>query len=222
MPEIILQELAASMISPVYQDDLTTLYLGNSKDVMRKLQPNSISLINTDPPYLKGDVKDAYSILANESYRVMADNASLTTLVGHFAIDEVILIMSRSKLKWNWLIAMNQPIVHAKMPLGIEVTFKPILWYAKSNTFLKNTFMKDSFTVEEMDGILKPLYPWQQSISWANFFISHLVNRGGIVLDPFMGSGTTIVAARKRGIRSIGIDIDPKCIDITIKRIRSI
>ena len=210
------------MPKPVYQDELTTLYLGDSRDVMREIQSNSISLINTDSPYLKDDIKESYSILANESFRVMQDNASLTTLVGHFAIDKVVILMSKSGLKWNWLIVMNQPIAHAKMALGIEVTYKPILWYAKSSSFLKNTFIKDSFTGEGTDGIYKPLHPWQQDLSWADFFISRLVNRSGIVLDPSMGSGTTIISARQLGRRSIGIDIDPECIDIIISRIKEL
>ena len=202
-----------------YQDTLTTLYLGNSRDIMRQLQPNSISLINTDPPYTKETFRDAYSILANESYRVMSSNASLTILAGHFAIDDIVLIMSNSRLKWNWIISMNQPGVHARMPLGIEVTWMPILWYAKSDKYLE-VFMQDGFSITGTDGVDKLLHPWQKDISWANFFISRLANKNSLVLDPFMGSGTAIISARQLGRRSIGIDIDPKCIDITISRIK--
>jgi DNA modification methylase len=42
--------------------------------------------------------------------------------------------------------------------------------------------------------------------------------RGDIVLDPFMGSGTTILAAEKVGRRAYGLEIDPLYIDVAVKR----
>ncbi len=41
----------------------------------------------------------------------------------------------------------------------------------------------------------------------------------GIILDPFMGSGTTGVACAKLGRKFIGIEIEPKYFDIACKRI---
>jgi DNA modification methylase len=42
--------------------------------------------------------------------------------------------------------------------------------------------------------------------------------RGQIVFDPFMGSGTTILAAEKVGRRAYGLEIDPLYIDAAVKR----
>ena len=42
--------------------------------------------------------------------------------------------------------------------------------------------------------------------------------RNGIVLDPFLGSGTTVIAAERTGRRARGIEIDPVYVDITVKR----
>jgi len=42
--------------------------------------------------------------------------------------------------------------------------------------------------------------------------------RGGIILDPFMGSGTTILAAERTGRRAYGMELDPIYVDVAIRR----
>jgi site-specific DNA-methyltransferase (adenine-specific) len=46
-------------------------------------------------------------------------------------------------------------------------------------------------------------------------------NREAVVLDPFMGTGTTLVAARREAVRSIGIDIDPAYVAIARERLEA-
>lgn len=52
----------------------------------------------------------------------------------------------------------------------------------------------------------------------AEFFIRSFCPPGGIVLDPFCGSGTTLAVARRLGRQGIGIDIRQSQIDLSIKR----
>lgn len=63
------------------------------------------------------------------------------------------------------------------------------------------------------------LHPNQKSISCLKDMISLSSNIGDIVFDPFMGSGSTIVAAKELDRNWIGCEIDKKYFDITSKRI---
>jgi hypothetical protein len=48
--------------------------------------------------------------------------------------------------------------------------------------------------------------------------ILDVTNRGEIVLDAFLGSGTTLIAAEMAGRQCRGIELDPKFVDVTIRR----
>jgi DNA modification methylase len=43
-------------------------------------------------------------------------------------------------------------------------------------------------------------------------------SRGDIILDPFMGSGTTIMAAERVGRRAYGLELDPLYVDAAVRR----
>jgi len=47
-----------------------------------------------------------------------------------------------------------------------------------------------------------------------------VVEPGGVVLDPFAGSGTTLVAARALGLKVVGFEMDEGYCDVTAGRLR--
>ena len=53
------------------------------------------------------------------------------------------------------------------------------------------------------------------------WLVGELSNTSDIIFDPFCGSGTTCVAAKKLGRRWIGIDIEPKYVDIAKSRVQN-
>jgi site-specific DNA-methyltransferase (adenine-specific)/modification methylase len=63
-------------------------------------------------------------------------------------------------------------------------------------------------------------HPTQKPVGVMEWCIGHLPNSDGVILDPFMGSGTTGVACAKMGRKFIGIELDPGYFDIARKRIQ--
>jgi DNA modification methylase len=54
----------------------------------------------------------------------------------------------------------------------------------------------------------KGAHPWQQSLGWFLYWLKHLSSPGELVLDPFCGGCTTLVACKRIRRRCIGIEID--------------
>lgn len=61
-------------------------------------------------------------------------------------------------------------------------------------------------------------HPTQKPVAIMRMLIREYTNRGDTILDPFMGSGTTIVAAILEGRNAIGIELDKGYYDIAVKR----
>lgn len=62
------------------------------------------------------------------------------------------------------------------------------------------------------------LHPTVKPLAMVADAILDVTPRGGIVLDPFCGSGTTIIAAEQTGRRGYGIELDPLYVDTAIRR----
>ncbi len=62
-------------------------------------------------------------------------------------------------------------------------------------------------------------HPTEKPVSLMSEIIADFAPPGGLVLDPFMGSGTTGVACVRNGRGFIGVEIDPAYFDIACKRI---
>ena len=61
-------------------------------------------------------------------------------------------------------------------------------------------------------------HPTVKPLALMRYLCRLITPPGGVILDPFLGSGTTLLAARNEGFKSIGIDIDPQYCDIAVSR----
>ncbi len=92
--------------------------------------------------------------------------------------------------------------------LGKHGRYRTNLWsYAGINSFGK-----------DRDAELA-LHPTVKPVALVADAILDCSKRGGVVLDAFAGSGTTLIAAEKTGRRGYGIELDPRYCDVIIRRL---
>jgi DNA modification methylase len=65
-------------------------------------------------------------------------------------------------------------------------------------------------------------HPTPKPLALVSDAILDCSKRGGIILDAFSGSGTTLLAAEKTGRRGYGIELDPHYVDLVIKRFEEV
>ena len=85
---------------------------------------------------------------------------------------------------------------------------------------ISNTKSNDFFTKTCKQRGITP-HPARMPLELASFFIEFLTDEGDIVLDPFCGSGTTLVAAKMKGRNYIGIDVSIEAIELTKSRLET-
>ena len=76
----------------------------------------------------------------------------------------------------------------------------------------------NSFTRGGEEGNLLALHPTVKPVALVADAILDCSARGEIVLDSFLGSGTTVIAAERTGRRCCGLELDPGYVDVVIRR----
>ena len=95
------------------------------------------------------------------------------------------------------------------------------------NTFELGQYGRHRTNVWDYDGVNTmragrldelAMHPTVKPVAMVTDAIKDCSKRGGIILDPFCGSGTILIAAEKIGRRARAIELDPKYVDVAIRR----
>lgn len=101
----------------------------------------------------------------------------------------------------------------AEREIGMDgVEAKPMLWSAGEQS-------PGTFQSEGTNRTAKNNHPTVKPIALMQWLVRLVTPPGGIVLDPFMGSGSTGIACSREGFDFIGIDLSPENVEIARLRI---
>jgi len=196
-------------------DDVTLLH-GDFLDCIKNLPDDSTPLIFTDPPYDEGSIP-FYGALAQEAARILKPGGSLIAYAGHYALPRILSDMNQYLRYW-WMLALEHGGQSARLPgKWVMVEWKPLVWYVKLRRS-SNEYVADLFKSHQPS---KTEHECQQDTSEADYYIERLTQPGDLVVDPFVGSGTTLVAALESGRRAWGCDSDKTAIRISRNRLSS-
>ena len=178
---------------------------GDFREECTKLADNCVDLIFTVLWYAK-EFLSLFDELAKVAARVLKDGSSIVTYCGQDLKLQVIDFMQSRDLTYWWEIAViHDGPFSSFFTKNILVKWKPLLWFVKGGTPHQNGKIFDLIDSTRPNKIL---HDWAQSSEDARYIIEQLAKPGDTVLDPFVGSGTTGIAALNLRRHFIGIEID--------------
>lgn len=91
-----------------------------------------------------------------------------------------------------------------------------ILFYGVAPRMEKGCYFT---TLKSTDAASKSGHPCPKPLSWMRWIVERATSPGDVVLDPFMGSGTTLRAAKDLGLKAVGIEMEEKYCEIAARRL---
>lgn len=213
---------------------------GDCLEVMRGMADGSVDAVVTDPPYGLGKstlgwAEKGYRRISEEwdselptawlaeAYRLLRDGGTLLAF-GVWKTFEQLLIAEREAgftrrdiIVWDKVNTM--PNITAR---GYQYSHEFILWSTKGGGYDWNapTQTRDILRFTWSQGSRQ--HPSQKTFPLMADLIGRHTSPGALVVDPFMGSGSTGIACVKAGRRFIGIERDPRYFRIAQRKLREV
>lgn len=205
-------------MKPYYESGGITIYNANCIDLIPSL---AADVLVTDPPYgvnFNGK-KTKHTKKARGGYTT-EDSETL----GPQAVSAILphvkraVVFPGTHLLYEYPRPSDIGCVFCPSGAGIGkwgfTLFHPVLFYGnRKDQVLKPTSIR-SFAVAGVDG-----HPCPKPLQWLLWLVELSSFPGEVILDPFMGSGTTLRAAKDLGRRAIGIEIEEKYCEIAVRRL---
>jgi site-specific DNA-methyltransferase (adenine-specific) len=143
----------------------------------------------------------------------------------HYAGHYTYLIEKETELRQKCPIVIRKinPIPHVRKT-NYRSAFEMVILFVKDKNKKCKTFnfLSPEAMVNCLDATIgrkETTHPTEKPLHIIDLFVKVSSNPGDVILDPFLGSGTTMVAARNNGRNCIGIDNNLKYIEMVKKRL---
>ncbi len=218
------------------EDLINKVHQGDCLEVMKQIPDKSVDLVLTDPPYgmnyqsarrtatpqfekIENDVSlEWVKPFLKEVYRVLKDNTHIYLFCNDYAISdfrkELELVGFTPKRTLVW-VKNNHTSGDLEGDYGNKTEF--IIYAQKGRRALNG---KRETNVLNAKRVPTMVHPTEKPIDLFAFLIRKSTEEADIVLDPFLGSGTTAVAAVELKRKFIGIELSPEYCKIAEERIK--
>jgi DNA modification methylase len=188
-----------------------TLYLGDCMDILPTLP--KVDAVITDPPY--GIGQDGGAQRTRGSKRTNGDKMGWDSERPESAVFEAMEAAAEVRIYWggNYFadyLPSSMGWLYWEKRMGGDFADGELAWTSQHRALRQFSYFKKNKGDE---------HPTQKPVELMRWCIEICKNVPQTILDPFMGSGTTGVAAIQLGRKFIGIEREPKYFGIAVKRL---
>jgi site-specific DNA-methyltransferase (adenine-specific) len=219
-------------VKPYYDHAGIRIYHGDCREVLPLVSANATV---TDPPYGVTDhewdvVVPASDWMTTDAVVATASEPYATELINQSPLGFRFDLVWVKNCVTNAMNIKTMPMRrHERVIVFGEYTWNPIRRQRSSEEMARlNTEQRSKYSLASPDSVLefdavnnrsgdRTEHPSQKPVSLFEYLIKSFTS--GVILDPFMGSGTTLVAAKNLGRRAIGIEIEERYCEIAAKRL---
>ena len=207
------------------------LYLGDCMEIMQELEDGSVDAVVADPPFGIGFKYESHDDSPNGYGKWIWNIAEICEKKCKPG-SPVFIWQATPNLRYftEWFPRDYRLFIAAKNWVQMRKTvmqysYDPVVvWWTDGEAWSDKSLTRDYHVANTSPSSHKGLndvkgHPCPRPLEQVRHIVEQWVRPGGIVLDPFMGSGTTGVACVQTGRNFIGIEIEPKYFDVAEKRI---
>jgi len=212
----------------IREQQANTVLQGDCVEVMRQLPSCSVDFVLTDPPYLAHYRSRDGRTVANdgnaawlkpafaEVFRVLRRDAFCVSFYGWHQADKFIAAWREAGFRLAGHLTFTKR--YASTERYLQYYHENAYLLAKGNPPQPTQRIPD---VLEWKYSGNKLHPTQKPLCVLTPLIQSFSRPGDVVLDPFCGSGSTLLAAKLQGRQFIGVELDPRYSNIAANRVRS-
>jgi len=193
-------------------DYINQIICGDCLEVMKEIPDKSVDMVFTSPSFKEKDIKGDYWKEYDKWFSEMN------------RICKKVVIIIHSVTKLNYLMKKYPPkrlMIWGKGYSQCTYRFNPILLYQMSDDYKINKYIWcDVFGIQSIQSKKKE-HKYQDPLILYKSIIK-MFRDCEIILDPFIGSGTTAIACKELNRKYIGIEISPEYCEIARRRISAI
>lgn len=204
---------------------LNKIICGDCLEVMKDIPDKSVDLVLTDPPYGIGEARNR-----NKTRSCLAIAKDYGESNWDDSIPSKEYFKERLRVSKNQIIfggnyfiehLYNSPcwIVWDKDNGASDFADCELAWTSFKSAVRKYKYKWQGMLQENMKEKEQRFHPTQKPIGLFEWILDNYSERGMTILDPFLGSGTTAIAAHNTGRFFIGVEKEPKYCEIARQRL---
>ncbi len=209
-----------------YQDKYVTIYHGDCKEILPQLP--QVDLVLTDPsygvnfkkpgePYMAGDSVNLMPLILPMLYKLVKPDGALFIFSSVARLKDFLYTFETYFKMHNIIIWNKVNPVYPHSKAHFQMQYEPIIYGSRGLHYIQAKRPSDVISCPIVRG-KKRVHPTQKPVELLIELLKPSLTTEQLILDPFLGSGTTAVASKETNNRCIGIEIEEKYCEIAAKR----